>query len=128
MPFFVKAACLALEQYPVVNAQIEGDSIVYKHYVNMGIAVASEQGLVVPVIEMPTPRACSPSAGDLGAGGARARRQARPRRSHRRNVHDHQRRRLRLARLDADPATIRRSAFLGLHKIQERPIAVDGRS
>ena len=41
---------LALKQYPVVNAQIEGDAIVYKHYVNLGIAVASEQGLVVPVI------------------------------------------------------------------------------
>ncbi len=50
MPFFVKAACVALQQYPVVNAQIEDDSIVYKHYVNMGIAVASDQGLVVPVI------------------------------------------------------------------------------
>jgi 2-oxoglutarate dehydrogenase E2 component (dihydrolipoamide succinyltransferase) len=50
MPFFVKAACLALRQFPVVNAQIDGDSIVYRHYVNMGIAVASEQGLVVPVI------------------------------------------------------------------------------
>lgn len=50
MPLFVKAASLALQQYPVVNAQIEGDTIVYKHYVNMGIAVASDQGLVVPVI------------------------------------------------------------------------------
>jgi 2-oxoglutarate dehydrogenase E2 component (dihydrolipoamide succinyltransferase) len=51
MPFFVKAACLALEAYPVVNAQIDGDSIVYKHYVNMGIAVASDAGLVVPNIK-----------------------------------------------------------------------------
>src|SRR4029453_16950341 len=51
MPFFVKAACLALKQYPVVNAQIDGDTIVYKHYVNMGIAVASEAGLVVPNIK-----------------------------------------------------------------------------
>ena len=50
MPFFVKAACIALRQFPVVNAQIDGDTIVYKHYVNMGIAVAAEQGLVVPVI------------------------------------------------------------------------------
>jgi 2-oxoglutarate dehydrogenase E2 component (dihydrolipoamide succinyltransferase) len=50
MPFFVKAACIALRQFPVVNAQIDADSIVYKHYVNMGIAVASEAGLVVPVI------------------------------------------------------------------------------
>jgi 2-oxoglutarate dehydrogenase E2 component (dihydrolipoamide succinyltransferase) len=51
MPFFVKAACLALKAYPVVNAQIDGDSIVYKHYVNMGIAVASDAGLVVPSIK-----------------------------------------------------------------------------
>ena len=51
MPFFVKAACLALKSYPVVNAQIDGDAIVYKHYVNMGIAVASDAGLVVPNIK-----------------------------------------------------------------------------
>jgi 2-oxoglutarate dehydrogenase E2 component (dihydrolipoamide succinyltransferase) len=51
MPFFVKAACLALDAYPVVNAQIDGDSIVYRHYVNMGIAVASDAGLVVPNIK-----------------------------------------------------------------------------
>jgi 2-oxoglutarate dehydrogenase E2 component (dihydrolipoamide succinyltransferase) len=51
MPFFVRAACQALKQFPMVNAQIDGDSIIYKHYVNMGIAVASEQGLVVPNIK-----------------------------------------------------------------------------
>jgi 2-oxoglutarate dehydrogenase E2 component (dihydrolipoamide succinyltransferase) len=51
MPFFVKAACLALKTYPVVNAQMDGDAIVYKHYVNMGIAVASDAGLVVPNIK-----------------------------------------------------------------------------
>ncbi len=48
MPFFVRAACQALKQFPMVNAQIDGDTIIYKHYVNMGIAVASDQGLVVP--------------------------------------------------------------------------------
>ena len=51
MPFFVKAACMALESHPVVNAQIDGDTIIYKHYVNMGIAVASDAGLVVPNIK-----------------------------------------------------------------------------
>src|SRR5687768_1815455 len=51
MPFFVKAACMALETYPVVNSQVDGDSIVYKHYVNMGIAVASDAGLVVPNVK-----------------------------------------------------------------------------
>ena len=48
MPFFAKAAVLALKAFPTVNAQIDGDAIVYRHYVNLGIAVASEQGLVVP--------------------------------------------------------------------------------
>ena len=48
MPFLAKAAVLALRAFPTVNAQIDGDTIVYKHYVNLGIAVASEQGLVVP--------------------------------------------------------------------------------
>ncbi len=51
MPFFAKATTMALSAYPVVNAQIDGDSIIYRHYVNMGIAVASDQGLVVPVIK-----------------------------------------------------------------------------
>jgi 2-oxoglutarate dehydrogenase E2 component (dihydrolipoamide succinyltransferase) len=50
MPFFVKATCLALKQFPVVNARIDADHIVYHHYVNMGIAVASDAGLVVPNI------------------------------------------------------------------------------
>lgn len=51
MPFFVKAACVALSDFPTINAQVDGESIVYKHYVNMGIAVASDQGLVVPNIK-----------------------------------------------------------------------------
>jgi 2-oxoglutarate dehydrogenase E2 component (dihydrolipoamide succinyltransferase) len=51
MSFFVKAACQALKQFPVVNARIDGDQIVYHHYVNMGIAVASDAGLVVPNIK-----------------------------------------------------------------------------
>jgi 2-oxoglutarate dehydrogenase E2 component (dihydrolipoamide succinyltransferase) len=51
MPFFVKASCAALKAYPTVNAQLDGDSVIYKHYVNMGIAVASEGGLVVPNVK-----------------------------------------------------------------------------
>ncbi|HYV96669.1 MAG TPA: 2-oxoglutarate dehydrogenase complex dihydrolipoyllysine-residue succinyltransferase, partial [Gemmatimonadaceae bacterium] len=51
MPFFAKAAVQALKAFPVVNAQIDGDAIIYKHYVNLGIAVASDAGLVVPNIK-----------------------------------------------------------------------------
>ncbi|MBI2406990.1 MAG: 2-oxoglutarate dehydrogenase complex dihydrolipoyllysine-residue succinyltransferase [Gemmatimonadetes bacterium] len=51
MPFFAKAACLALKAFPTVNAQVDGEEILFKHYVNLGIAVASEAGLVVPNIK-----------------------------------------------------------------------------
>ena len=51
MPFFVRAACLALKQFPMVNARIDGDHVIYHHYVNLGIAVASDAGLVVPNIK-----------------------------------------------------------------------------
>ena len=51
MPFFVRAAVMALKQFPSINAMIDGDTIVYRNYVNMGIAVASDAGLVVPNIK-----------------------------------------------------------------------------
>ena len=51
MPFFIRACCVALKDFPNINAQIDGESIIYKHYVNMGIAVASDQGLIVPNIK-----------------------------------------------------------------------------
>jgi len=73
MPFFIKAACLALARYPVVNAQLDGDTIIYKHYVNMGIAVASEQGLVVPVIRDAQSRGLVDVGRELAALAARAR-------------------------------------------------------
>jgi 2-oxoglutarate dehydrogenase E2 component (dihydrolipoamide succinyltransferase) len=50
MSFFSRACVLALEEFKVVNAEVRGDDIVYKHYVHLGIAVGSERGLVVPVV------------------------------------------------------------------------------
>ena len=50
MSFFVKACVAALVEYPTVNAQIDGDDIVYKHYRDIGVAVSAPQGLVVPVL------------------------------------------------------------------------------
>jgi 2-oxoglutarate dehydrogenase E2 component (dihydrolipoamide succinyltransferase) len=50
MGFFVKATIEALRAYPAVNAEIDGDEIVFKHYHDIGVAVSTEQGLVVPVI------------------------------------------------------------------------------
>jgi len=51
MPFFVRAAIIALQQFPIVNASMEGDSIRYHKHVNVGIAVALDWGLIVPVLK-----------------------------------------------------------------------------
>ncbi len=51
MSFFVKACVAALKEYPAVNAEIDGDDIVYKNFVHMGIAVGGPNGLVVPVLK-----------------------------------------------------------------------------
>jgi len=51
MSFFVKASVVALKNFPVVNAEIEGDHIIYKNYYNVSIAIGTERGLVVPVLK-----------------------------------------------------------------------------
>jgi pyruvate dehydrogenase E2 component (dihydrolipoamide acetyltransferase) len=56
MPFFVRAAIIAVQQWPIVNASIEGDNIRYHRQINVGIAVALDWGLIVPVLK---------NAGDL---------------------------------------------------------------
>jgi len=50
MSFFVKASVVGLKNYPVINAEIQGDEIVYKNYYNISIAVGTDRGLVVPVL------------------------------------------------------------------------------
>ena len=50
MSFFVKACVVGLKNYPVVNAEIQGDEIIYKNYYNISIAVGTDRGLVVPVL------------------------------------------------------------------------------
>ena len=50
MGFFVKAACAALQKFPVLNASVDGNDIIYHGYIDIGIAVGSPRGLVVPII------------------------------------------------------------------------------
>ena len=50
MSFFVKACVIGLKNYPAINAEIQGDEIVYKNYYNISIAVGTDRGLVVPVL------------------------------------------------------------------------------
>ncbi|MGH7718124.1 MAG: dihydrolipoyllysine-residue succinyltransferase, partial [Gemmatimonadaceae bacterium] len=127
MPFFVRATCMALRSYPVVNAQVDGDAIVYKHYVHMGIAVASDQGLVVPVVKDADRKGMIQVSRDIGELAKRARDG-----------------KLTLDDLTGGSFTITNGGvfgslvstpiinypqvgILGLHKIQERPVAVDGK-
>ena len=126
MPFFVKAATMALKTYPIVNAQIDGDSIIYKHYVNMGIAVASEAGLVVPNIKDADRKGMIEVSRDIGALAKKARDG-----------------KLAMDDLTGGTFTITNGGvfgslvstpiinfpqvgILGLHKTQDRPIAVNG--
>ena len=51
MSFFVKACVAALKTVPAVNAEIDGDEIIYKNYYNISFAVGTEKGLVVPVLK-----------------------------------------------------------------------------
>ncbi len=127
MPFFVKAACLALEAYPAVNAQIDGETIVYKHYVNMGIAVASDAGLVVPNVKDADKKSIVQIGKDIGALAKRARDG-----------------KLSMDDLTGGSFTITNGGvfgsllstpiinypqvgILGLHKTQDRPVAINGK-
>jgi len=73
MSFFVKAAVNALKELPAVNASIEGDEIVYKNYYDIGVAVSTPQGLVVPVIRDADEKSMAQIEKDILDFGTRAR-------------------------------------------------------
>jgi 2-oxoglutarate dehydrogenase E2 component (dihydrolipoamide succinyltransferase) len=127
MPFFAKAAIMALKTFPTVNAQLDGDSIIYKHYVNLGIAVASEAGLVVPNVKDDDRMGILDISRSIAAVAKRARDS-----------------KLTMDDLTGGTFTITNGGvfgsllstpiinypqvgILGLHKTQDRPIAVDGK-
>jgi 2-oxoglutarate dehydrogenase E2 component (dihydrolipoamide succinyltransferase) len=127
MPFFVKAASIALEQFPTVNALVDGDTIVYRHYVNMGIAVAVDAGLVVPNIKDADRKSMLDVSRDIAELAKRARDT-----------------KLTMDDLTGGTFTITNGgvfgslistpiinypqvAILGLHKTQDRPVAISGK-
>jgi 2-oxoglutarate dehydrogenase E2 component (dihydrolipoamide succinyltransferase) len=127
MSFFVRACVAALHEFPAVNAEIDGDEIVYKNYVHMGIAVGGANGLVVPVLRDADRMGFADIERKIGDFGRRAR--------------DGQ---LKLEELTGGSFSITnggiygslmstpilnppQSAILGMHKIQERPVAVAGK-
>jgi 2-oxoglutarate dehydrogenase E2 component (dihydrolipoamide succinyltransferase) len=73
MSFFAKACVVALKEIPAVNAEIDGDEIVYRNYVDMGIAVGTDQGLVVPVLRNADQLAFADVEKQIGDLGRKAR-------------------------------------------------------
>jgi 2-oxoglutarate dehydrogenase E2 component (dihydrolipoamide succinyltransferase) len=73
MGFFVKAAVAALKDIPAVNAEIDGEDIVYKNYYHVGVAVGTERGLVVPVLRDADHMSLAEIEGKIADFGARAR-------------------------------------------------------
>ncbi|RJE83753.1 2-oxoglutarate dehydrogenase complex dihydrolipoyllysine-residue succinyltransferase [Paracoccus onubensis] len=126
MSFFTKACCHALKEVPEVNAEIDGTEVVYKNYVNMGVAVGTPSGLVVPVLRDADQKSFAEIEKEIGALGVKARDG-----------------KLSMAEMQGGTFTISnggvygslmsspilnppQSGILGMHKIQERPMVVGG--
>jgi pyruvate/2-oxoglutarate dehydrogenase complex dihydrolipoamide acyltransferase (E2) component len=73
MPFIVKAVCLAMKEFPMMNASMTDTEIIYKNYYNIGIAVAREEGLIVPVIKDADRKSIVELAVEIGGLGEKAR-------------------------------------------------------
>ena len=126
MSFFVKACVAALQDVPAVNAEIEGDDLIYKDYAHIGVAVGTPKGLVVPVVRDAQTKSIADLESEIAELGTRARDG-----------------KLGLADLQGGSFTISnggvygslmstpilnppQSGVLGMHKIQQRPMDVNG--
>ena len=127
MSFFVKACCKALEEVPEVNAQIDEDHIIYKHYVNMGVAVGTENGLVVPVLKNADNMGFSDIEKEINKMGLRAR-------DGKLSMDDMTGGTFTISNggiygslMSSPILNSPESGILGMHKIQERPMVIDGK-
>ncbi len=126
MSFFVKAGCPALKEVPEVNAEIDGQDVVYKNYVHMGVAVGTPSGLVVPVVRDADQMSFATIEKKIAELGARARDG-----------------KLSMGEMQGGSFTISnggvygslmsspilnppQSGILGMHKIQDRPVVEKG--
>jgi len=126
MSFFVKACITALKEIPEVNAEIENDDIIYKNYYNVGVAVGTDQGLVVPVVRNADQLTVADIEKSISSLGKKAR-------DGKLSISDMQDGTFTISNggvygslMSTPIINPPQSAVLGMHKIQERPIAVDG--
>ncbi|MBM7333378.1 2-oxoglutarate dehydrogenase complex dihydrolipoyllysine-residue succinyltransferase [Alloalcanivorax marinus] len=127
MGFFTRACVEALKRYPEVNASIDGDDVVYHGYYDVGVAVSTERGLVVPVVRDADQKGLAEVESQIIDYGQKA-----------------QKGKLSIDEMTGGTFTISnggvfgslmsmpilnppQTAILGMHKIQERPMAVDGK-
>ncbi len=127
MSFFVKACCKALEEVPEVNAQIDEEHIIYKHYVNMGVAVGTDNGLVVPVLKNADAMSFSDIEKEINKMGLLAR-------DGKLSMDDMTGGTFTISNggiygslMSSPILNSPESGILGMHKIQERPMAIDGK-
>ncbi|HEY2591999.1 MAG TPA: 2-oxoglutarate dehydrogenase complex dihydrolipoyllysine-residue succinyltransferase [Steroidobacteraceae bacterium] len=126
MSFFVKASIEALKRFPVVNASVDGTDILYHEYYDIGVAVSTDRGLIVPIVRDADTKSFGELEKEIGAYAAKAREGS-----------------IAIEDLTGGTFTITnggvfgslmstpivnapQSAILGMHKIQERPMVVNG--
>ena len=126
MSFFVKACIIGLKNYPAVNAEIQGDEIVYKNYYNISIAVGTDKGLVVPVVKNSDELSFADIENNISMLGQKAR-------DGKITIEDLQGGTFTITNggiygsmLSTPILNPPQSAVLGMHNIIERPIVKDG--
>ena len=126
MSFFVKACVIGLKNYPAINAEIQGDEIVYKNYYNISIAVGTDRGLVVPVLRETDEMSFADIEKNIGQLGHKAK-------DGKITIEDLQGGTFTITNggiygsmLSTPILNPPQSAVLGMHNIIQRPIVVDG--
>ena len=126
MSFFVKACVIGLKNYPAINAEIQGDEIIYKNYYNISIAVGTDRGLVVPVLRNTDEMSFADIESNIGDLGGKAR-------DGKITIEDLQGGTFTITNggiygsmLSTPILNPPQSAVLGMHNIVERPIVIDG--
>ena len=126
MSFFIKAAVLALKAVPAVNSRMDGDDVVTNHYFDIGVAVGTDRGLMVPVVRDADRKSFAEIEGDLAGYAAKAREG-----------------KIKVEELQGGVFTVTnggvygsllstpilnppQSGILGMHQMQPRPVALDG--
>ena len=126
MSFFVRACVVALKEFPAVNAEIDGTDLIYKNHYDIGVAVGTEKGLVVPVVRDAETLSLAGIEKAIGALGKKAR-------DGQLSIDDMQGGTFTISNggvygslMSTPILNAPQSGILGMHKIQDRPMVVGG--